>query len=197
MVVDVLIRHHITTAGRGVAEKWMMILNWSTHFFLSLSFLRGCERERVSAATFLLLKAFISSSRSRRFSSTFLFSSWCMRFSCSNFSCNWRKRQTRWVLLMFQWFLHLKNRTENLQNERVWNINCSHRQPLSVHSLKLCKGVVFITESVFREWSDLSLLLLQLSLRLLYFVNEHLSHLLFLPLQVSEKLLPLGFICLL
>ncbi len=70
-----------------------------THFFLSLSFLRGCESKRVSAATFLLLKAFISSSSSRLFSSTFLFSSWCMRFSCSNFSCNWGETH-KWVLFL-------------------------------------------------------------------------------------------------
>lgn len=58
------------------------------YFFLSLSFFRGWERESVSTAAFFLLKVFISSSRSLRFSSTFLFSSWCMRFSCSNFSCS-------------------------------------------------------------------------------------------------------------
>lgn len=68
-----------------------------TYFFLSLSFLNGCEQPwracpiSVSAATFLLLKAFISSSSSRLFSSRFFFSSWCMRFSCSNLSWSYRK----------------------------------------------------------------------------------------------------------
>lgn len=66
------------------------------YFFLSLSFFRGWERERVSTAAFFLLKVFISSSRSLRFSSTFLFSSWCMRFSCSNFSCNCDSGGPRW-----------------------------------------------------------------------------------------------------
>lgn len=59
------------------------------YFFLSLSFLTGWDKDSVSAAAFLLLKAFISSSRYPRLSSTFFFSSWCIRFSCSNFSCNW------------------------------------------------------------------------------------------------------------
>lgn len=52
-----------------------------TYFFLSLSFLKGCWEQlcsawpmSVSAATFLLLNEFISSSSSRRFSSRFLFS---------------------------------------------------------------------------------------------------------------------------
>lgn len=63
----------------------------AAYFFLSLSFLRGWDKENVSAATFFLLKVFISSSRSRRFSSTFLFSSWCIRFSCSNLSWSWKR----------------------------------------------------------------------------------------------------------
>lgn len=62
-----------------------------TYVFLSLSFLMAEEpwRDcRVSAATFLLLKEFISSSKSLRFSSRFLFSSWWVRFSISNLSCS-------------------------------------------------------------------------------------------------------------
>lgn len=58
-----------------------------SYFFLS--FLGGWDKDSVSDAIFFLLKAFVSSSRSLRFSSTFLFSSWCIRFSCSNFSCSW------------------------------------------------------------------------------------------------------------
>lgn len=68
-----------------------------TYFFLSLSFLKGCWEQpwspwpiSVSAATFLRLKAFISSSSSRLFSSRFFFSSWCIRLSCSNLSWSWR-----------------------------------------------------------------------------------------------------------
>lgn len=69
-----------------------------TYFFLSLSFLSGCCEVackdwdcKVSTATFRLLKAFISSSSSLLFSSTFLFSSWCILFKCSNFSCSWQE----------------------------------------------------------------------------------------------------------
>lgn len=76
------------------------------YVFLSLSFLRAEEpwREcRVSAATFLLLKVFMSSSKSLRFSSRFLFSSWCVRFSISNLSCSWGYR-TRAHLLRYSVF---------------------------------------------------------------------------------------------
>lgn len=66
-----------------------------TYFFLSLSFFSGCCEVackdwdcKVSTATFLRLKAFISSSSSLLFSSTFRFSSWCILFKCSNFSCS-------------------------------------------------------------------------------------------------------------
>lgn len=76
------------------------------YVFFSLSFLRAEEpwRDcRVSAATFLLLKVFISSSKSLRFSSRFLFSSWCVRFSISNLSCSWeyKKRYSVFYFILF------------------------------------------------------------------------------------------------
>lgn len=61
------------------------------YVIFSLSFLKEeepCKVCRVSAATLLLVKLFFSSSKSLRFSSRFIFSSWCARFSISNLSCS-------------------------------------------------------------------------------------------------------------
>lgn len=70
----------------------------TTYFFFSLSLFRVCELPAwepwdwsSSAAVFLCLKAFISSSRDFFLSSSFFFSSWCSFFSRSNFSCSWRR----------------------------------------------------------------------------------------------------------
>ena len=43
--------------------------------------------------------------------------------------------------------------------------------------------------------THLSLLLLQLQLRLLHFVDKHLPHLFLLPLELAQELLPLGLVC--
>lgn len=43
--------------------------------------------------------------------------------------------------------------------------------------------------------THLSLLLLQLQLCLLHFVDKHLPHLFFLPLELTQELLPLGLVC--
>lgn len=72
----------------------------TTYFFLSLSLLRVCDPPACwacdwsnSAAVFLCLNAFTSSSRDFFLSSSFFFSSWCNFFRRSNFSCSWRERR--------------------------------------------------------------------------------------------------------